>query len=101
MIWSSASRLKFTVMISTIGRMPPAPRADARADEADLGKWRVAHALGSELREQSAAHRKAPAIVPHVFAHEKDPLIALQRIAQAFARGVSVGEFAFAHGVVG
>jgi hypothetical protein len=42
-IWSSASRLKLTVMTSTIGRMPPAPRrcpAPTNADS-DSGVSRI------------------------------------------------------------
>ena len=68
-IWSSASRLKLTVMISTIGRMPPMRRADAGADERRLRQRRVADALRAELLEQPLAaprssRRSAPTSSP-------------------------------------
>jgi hypothetical protein len=42
-IWSSASRLKFTVMISTIGRMPPsaAPMPAPTNADSDSGVSRM------------------------------------------------------------
>ena len=61
-IWSSASRLKLTVMISTIGRMPAQRRADAGADERRLRQRRVAHPLGAELLEQAEAHGEGAAV---------------------------------------
>ena len=57
-IWSSASRLKLTVMISTIGRIPPHRGADPGPGERRLGQGRVAHPVLAELLEQPEAHRE-------------------------------------------
>ena len=81
-IWSRASRLKFTVMISTIGRIPTERGADARADEAGLRQRRVPDSLGSELLEQPEAHGVAAAVAADVLAHEEDPLVARQGVGQ-------------------
>ena len=70
-IWSSASRLKFTVMISTIGPHAAERGADAGADERRLRQRRVADALGPELLEQALAHREAAAVAADVLAHEE------------------------------
>ena len=61
-IWSSASRLKLTVMISTIGRMPPSAAPMPAPTNADSDKRGVAHAVGAELFEQALAHREAAAV---------------------------------------
>ena len=76
MIWSSASRLKLTVMISTIGRMPAERGADPRADERRLRQRRVADALGPELLEQTEAHREAAAVAADVLAHQEHAIVA-------------------------
>ena len=77
-IWSSASRLKLTVMISTIGRMPAERGADAGTDERRLRQRCVADALRSELLEQTEADGEAAAVPADVLAHEEDPLVARQ-----------------------
>ena len=74
-IWSSASRLKLTVMISTIGRMPPMRGADAGADEGRLRQRRVADAFRPELVEQALADREAAAVAADVLAHEEHAVV--------------------------
>ena len=82
-IWSSASRLKLTVM--TLDDRPHAAerRADAGADERRLRQRRVADPLGAELLEQSLAHGEAAAVAADVLAHQEHALVAQQRLAQS------------------
>ena len=79
MIWSSASRLKLTVMISTIGRMPPMAGADADAGDRSIrSSGHVADALRAEFLEQPLADGKAAAVAAHIRAHQEDALVAVQ-----------------------
>ena len=91
MIWSRASRLKLTVMISTIGRIPPSAAPMPGADERRLRQRRVADPLGPELLEQALADREAAAVAADVLAHEEHPLVAPQRLADRLAHRLAVG----------
>lgn len=57
MIWSRASRLKFTVMISTIGRMPPraAPIPAPTKADSDNGVSRMRSGPNSSSRPRLTA----------------------------------------------
>ena len=90
-IWSSASRLKLTVMISTIGRMPAMRRADAGADEGRLRQRRVADALRAELLQQALGDGVAAAVAADVLAHQEDALVARSASRSAW-RGLAVGQ---------
>src|SRR6516165_2854834 len=68
-------------------------RADARTGEAGFRQRRVADAFGTELRQESLAYGIAAAIAADVLAHQKDILVATQRIADGLAHGVAIGEF--------
>ena len=59
-IWSSASRLKLTVMISTIGRMPPSAAPMPAPTKVDFGQGRVADALRPELSSNPWLTAKQP-----------------------------------------
>ncbi len=56
-IWSSASRLKFTVMISTIGRMPAiaAPMPAPTNADSDSGVSRIRSGPNSSSRPRLTA----------------------------------------------
>ena len=84
-IWSSASRLKLTVMISTIGRIPPraAPMPAPTNPDSDSGVSRIRS--GPELLQQPQADREAAAVAADVLAHQEDPVVAPHRLAHRLA----------------
>ena len=90
-IWSSASRLKLTVMISTIGRMPPsaAPIPAPTNADSDSGVSRMRSGPNSSSRPE--ADREAAAVAADVLAHQEDALVALQRLADRLAHRLAVG----------
>ena len=88
-IWSSASRLKLTVMISTIGRMPASAAPMPGADERRLRQRRVADAFGTELVEQALAHGEAAAVAADVLAHEEDTRVVASRSASRIASRIA------------
>ena len=90
-IWSSASRLKLTVMISTIGRMPPsaAPMPAPTNADSDSGVSRIA--LGPELLEQALADGEAAAVAADVLAHQEHALVARSASRMRLAHGLAVG----------
>ena len=92
MIWSSASRLKLTVMISTMGRMPGHRGADARAGEAGFGKRRVADALGPEFVQQALGDGIAAAVVADILAHQEHAVVALHGLADGLLHGLAIGD---------
>ena len=96
-IWSSASRLKLTVMISTIGRMPPSAAPMPAPTKADSESGRVADPLGAEFLEQAVADREAAAVPADVLAHEEDPIVALQRFAEGLAHRLAIGLLHWCH----
>ena len=88
-IWSRQSRLKFTVMTSTIGRMPAmaAPMPAPTKVDSESGVSRIA--LGPELLEQPLAHRVGAAVPADVLAHEEDPRVASASASRSAARTAS------------
>ncbi len=76
MIWSSASRLKFTVMISTIGRIPPiaAPMPAPTKADSDSGVSRIRSGPNSSSRPE--ADGEAAAVGADVLAHQEHPVVA-------------------------
>ena len=96
-IWSRASRLKLTVMISTIGRMPPIAAPMPGADERRLGQRRVADALRAELVEQPLADGEAAAVAADVLAHQEDA----RRRARSASRIASAQRLAIGHASTG
>src|SRR6516162_5348520 len=91
-IWSSAKRLKLTVMISTIGRIPPS--AAPGADKGRFGKRCVADALGTKFVEEPLGDRVAAAVAPNILAHQKDVRISAKRLSDRLAHRVAVGDLA-------
>ena len=96
-IWSSASRLKLTVMISTIGRMPPsaAPMPAPRNVFSDRGVSRTRS--GPNSSSSPWLTLKAPPYPPDVFPHQKHARVVAERLAQRGADRVAVAHLA--HGV--
>src|ERR1035437_3991464 len=89
-IWSRASRLKFTVMISMIGRIRPR-EADPCTGERRFGQGSVTDPLGAELLQQSQADGERPAIAADVLTHQRHPGVAGQRVAVGLPQGLVVG----------
>jgi hypothetical protein len=75
-IWSYATRLKFQVMNSMIGRRPGHRGADAQPGEAVLGDRGVDHPAGAELGEHALRHLVGAVVVGDLFAHEEHALVA-------------------------
>ena len=92
-IWSRASRLKLTVMISTIGRMPPSAAPMPGAHERRLRQRGVADPLGPELLEQAQADGEAAAVAADVLAHEEHPLVVAWRAPRAAPRASPPGRW--------
>ncbi len=92
MIWSSASRLKFTVITSTIGRIPRHGRADAGAGEARFRQRRIANPLGPELGDQALADGVAAAVAADILAHQEHAIVALDRVANGLLHRFAVGD---------
>ena len=67
-------------------------RADAGAGEAGFRQRRIADAIGTEFCQQTLAHGIAAAIPADILAHQENPLIAAQRIADCLAHGIAIGE---------
>ena len=80
-IWSSASRLKLTVMISTIGRIPPsaAPMPAPTNADSDSGVSRMRSGPNSSSRPLLT--RVAAAVAADVLAHQEHALVGAQRLA--------------------
>ena len=90
-IWSRASRLKFTVMISTIGRMPPsaAPMPAPTKVDSDSGVSRTRS--GPNSSSSPWLHREAAAVAADVLAHQEDARIAPERVAERAAHRFAIG----------
>ena len=91
-IWSRASSEKLTVMISTIGRMPPsaAPIPAPTKPDSDSGVSRIR--VLAELLEQAQAHAEAAAVAADVLAHEEHPVVAAHGLADRLADRLAVGD---------
>ena len=90
MIWSSASRLKLTVMISTTGRMPPsaAPMPAPTKADSDSGVSRMRCSPNSP--SSPLGHGIAAAVAADVLAHEEHLRIREQRIADPCAQRLAI-----------
>ncbi len=92
-IWSNATALKFQVMNSMMGRRPDHGRADRRCPaKPALGDGRVDDALRAELLEHPLADLVRALVVPDLFAHEEDAVVALHLLDHRFAQGLSEPE---------
>ena len=91
-IWSSASRLKLTVINSTIGRMPAMAAPMPAPVKPDSDKRRVANALRAEFGQQPLAHRIAAAVAADVLAHQEDALVARSASRIASLHGLAIGD---------
>jgi len=91
MIWSSASRLKLTVMISTIGRMPAsaAPMPAPTNADSDSGVSRMRSS--PKFRQQILAHGVGAAVAADVLAHQEHARVARERLAQRNAQCLAIG----------
>ena len=89
-IWSRASRLKLTVMTSTIGRIPPSAAPIPAPTNADSDKGRIAHAVGTELFEQALTHGEAAAVATDVLPHEEHALVTQKRVTQRVVHRLAV-----------
>jgi hypothetical protein len=67
-------------------------RANARAGEAGFRQWRITDTTGAELRQQTLAYGIAAAISADILAHQKNVLIAAQRIADRLTHRVAIAE---------
>ena len=87
--WSSARRLKLTVITSTIGRMPAERRTDPGADEPRLRQRGVADPVAAELDVEVPGDAVGAAVVGDVLAHDEDAGVAGQRLADGPRRRAS------------
>ena len=90
-IWSSASSEKFTVITSTMGRMPaaaaPIPAPVKPDSESGVSRMRVL----AKLLHQPLGDRVAAAIGAHILAHQEHPVIAQERIADTLFHRLPIG----------
>src|SRR5579872_342704 len=77
-------------------------RSDSGPDERRLGQRCVPDSLGTELVEQSLAHRVASAVSAYILAHQENARVAIHRIANSLSHGFAVSSLHFggfgAHG---
>jgi hypothetical protein len=92
MIWSSASRLKLTVISSTMGRMPAAaaPMPAPVKPDSDSGVSRMRSSPNSV--HQPLGHRVAAAIGADILAHQEHPIVADHRVADRLLDRFAVGD---------
>jgi len=89
-IWSSARRLKLTVITSTIGRSPPS----AAPMPVPTKRARKAACRGcarAELLQEALRHRVGAAVLADVLAHQEDSGVTRQRLVQRLAQCFAVG----------
>ena len=67
-------------------------RADAGADERELGERCIADTLGSELVEKAFRHRVGSAVLADILAHQEDARIVRERVVKRLACRFAVGD---------